>query len=159
MAGWTLISSGVVPVSTRTLLITGLDGDSDMFYRLTMQIYNDWGSAAWYSLEPNALRITAFNTLYFRVTPGGLSSGTFGALMYYLGYVNINGYGLIDVILGAKKGIPRISSSINHNNLPEMYLCTGTWNDVTTNITSLQIEGSNQNAIGAGTYWMLTKPS
>ena len=159
MAGWILISTGVVPVSTRTLSIAGLDGDSDMFYRLTMQIYNDWGSAASYSLEPNGLRSVLFDTLYLKATPVSLTSGLVSALMYWLGYVNIYGYGLIDVVLSAKKGTPRISHSTTANTLPETYLCTGTWNDVTTNITSLQIEGSNQNAIGAGTYWMLTKPS
>ena len=149
--------------SASSVTISGLNGNTDVLYRLSTEFKNDSGLTAYYGTRTNNDSGTNYGIQYFgalNTTLDTLSSAVYTEL--YTGYATTGTQSLGELTLYAKSGHVRTAiiehtQSVSGTTVTYVYLMGNSWNNTTDNITSLVIFSSVAGGIGIGTYICLER--
>jgi len=146
-----IVEVDVITNSTNVDL-SGLDGDFDKIYLLVILIKDGSGYAQVLFLYPNAL--TANLSCQMLRADGSTISASRDTIHLRLGDIDV-GYkqGFFSSIIYAARGVQRRTftpNSYRGGTATNWLAYAGLWNDTTTKITSLRLESSQTNGIGAG---------
>jgi len=137
--------------------LSGLDGDLDKIYLLVLLIKDASGYPQVVLLYPNALT-TNLSCQMLRADGTTVSAGR-DTIHIRLGDIDV-GYaqGFFSSIIYAESGVQRRTftpNSYRGGTAINWLAYAGLWNDTTTKITSLRLESSRTNGIGAGSKIIL----
>ena len=140
---WEKTYSNVLTTATSTSVeVTGLEGNTDVIYRIIAKLVGDAGSHA-LDIRPNGV---STNMGYQRLQGSNTTVNASRGTDYQIGtaYANgLNHVGLIDILFYAKAGYERIALSkkindIDGTTIESIELRGVSWNDITTEVTSLE---------------------
>ncbi len=148
-----------VNVSSNTTYVdfTGLDGNSDWFYKLFAVVKNPTGSSTRYNLFVNG-DTTLTNYYSQSLTANGSSTSAGRVNESTVSYARGNTETLFATdITKDPSGYFRFTSygSREISNLPVVTIWAGMKTATITNITSLRVQANVSNAIGAGSKFIL----
>ncbi len=148
--------------AVQNITFSGLDGDVDMYYRMSANmIHGDAPNALVVTIEPNSSAPTAF-TAGRVVSNAGTLSGFHQAGLGIAGAATENRLSW-DMTVDAESGRDRIFRT--HILLYDEPLTgiqfeldqTGVWDEAVTNLTSIRIETDDASGIGIGSVFTLWK--
>jgi len=162
--GLTLVENKVITTSTNAVTFSGLDGNTDVYYRLIYKIFlGASGNLSSVLLKPNSQNsnLTSYKT---RANSGGQATGNTGDWPLSLDPISAGGFLSGDVVIHAAcsvNGVAQQRTCIAHlvgsANTIEIGYFAGKWNETSTNMTSLQITSGGTVDIGDGSQFALYK--
>ncbi len=167
---WVKIYNEDVTTNKTSITVPGLSGDSDVAYKIIARFVNTTGFNNNYLVKPNNDTNTG-NYGFQMVYGSGVNAIaerflTNGGLYLGYSYASAGDIGTSEATLLAKSGQGRVMqtnwSNATGNSIGYNYLVSSVWNNTASNITSLVIDGTVANAIGAGSHievWTQGNPS
>jgi hypothetical protein len=159
---WEEIAYKAVTADSRSIEITGLNGDVDYEYKLAGKIKNPDGATREYGFRPNGDSIgsTESDGQKFASSNGTSTSSDPGGMMFAYfswdeGWFEVHmcaatGQFRQFNVVGCSGDDPGTVDTAIHN------YC-GTWSDSSTNITSIMVYASSTTAIGDGSWFRLMR--
>ena len=164
--GWQLIEVKDITVDATTVTFSGLDGDADGEYMLLFRFRTSQALEAFYTIEPNGISANQ-NTIRQIIIATGVSTATFPTLLLASAGTNTDKQWIGIAYFDAKTGTTaRQIISDSNTRLTNLTIAAGglrratfagSWDDTTTNITSLDIVCDIANGIGSGSQLCLYK--
>ena len=164
--GWQLIEVKDITVDATTVTFSGLDGDADGEYMLLFRFRTSQALEVFYTIEPNGISANQ-NTIRQIIIATGVSTSTFPTLLLASAGTNTDKQWIGIVYFDAKTGTTvRQIISESSTRLTNLTIAAGglrrstfagSWDDTTTNITSLDIVSDIANGIGSGSQLCLYK--
>lgn len=160
--GFLLVERKLVTVSSTTVTFSGLDGNTDEIYKFIFNFKNGAGSQAVYQFRPNALA-TNQSVKQWDDSNGGASASDLRFAVAAATSGEVAG----DAVFYAKcdpngqtvrrKYHSRTAESQAGAGTNLLWQFAGTWNETSTNITSIDITSSVASGIGNGSVIELWK--
>ena len=147
----------VVAVPAQTLNFTGLDGDSNIAYMFFVQVVETVATSVNYFWTPNGIPAAGGNQTSERVAAfGGVITGASAAIMYMAGIPATTGVGTniwmtINCNSATSRAYHCFSVERRALNSPQWRNYGGMWDDVGTNLTSVQLSSNNVAGYNVGT--------
>ena len=161
---WVKVYENTLTSAQTSVTISGLDGDTDVMYRLSCRFINGYSGASTYQLQPN--NDTGTNYGHQRLSGDNTAVSAYRITTdtkLNLGYVAVqNNICQSEMILYAKSGYVRLAlgteaEGITGTTVAGIYLRGLSWNNTADNITSLVISSNQTNGLGIGSYIYLEK--
>jgi hypothetical protein len=141
-----------------SIAISGLDGDTDKIYLISIELVNSYNGSINYYLKPNndGSAVYGFNRIYGSNASAGSSKSTGLTVGFQLESLSAMGrVALIKNLLYAKSGYLRTmftngNDDITGTTITSVHLFGQSYNNTGTNITSLVIYGDQNTGIGQG---------
>jgi len=169
---WQQVTSGTLTEAATSVTISSLTGDTDVVYRLTCRVVS--GTAddhhAYLQLAGDtdanygSQRLNANNTTV-SASRGPNTCWTFSNDDWFA--TDVGDIGMIDCLIYAKSGYLRTGIStcpanISTTTVTDIQLAGHTWNDTSTEVTSIRLFTGNsptilKDGLGIGTYYSLEK--
>ncbi|MBC7420025.1 MAG: hypothetical protein H7328_04790 [Bdellovibrio sp.] len=152
---WVRIYAESVSATKTNITVSGLNGNSDIQYKVITRFINGSGSASQYRIHLNNDTAANYAHQYVYGTGTTPSAGTDPVSTgIFLGVTDASlQLSQGEVLLFAKSGYPRISrSSYSNLNATAVSELSTTWNNTSSNITSLVFSSSVANGIGVDSY-------
>ncbi len=169
--GWELVEKKDITVDTTSITFSGLDGDTDEQYMLIMHEVTLASAGADYKITMRPNGVTTQQQTFEVSSPsssGFRATSNFTDLRWRSTYQRARGQAIDTTMwLSSKSGSPRNfrtyqGSSSTPKTFPSgsgVTMSTLSWEDTSTNITSLDIVASTAGGIGAGSTYCLYKKS
>lgn len=163
---WQVVhDSGELAAAVTSYAISGLDGDTDVKYRLISRVVNGYNGAVDFPLRPNndLGNNYGYQVISANSTTAFAARGTTTGLSNAVGYSDaLNSISFADLILNAKSGsvrtgISKTTYNVAGTTVGSIQLNGISWNNTADNITSLVIAASAASGIGIGSRFILLK--
>ena len=162
---WQKVYSTTLDAAATSVTISGLDGNTDVMYRLKCRFVNGFNGAVSYLFRPNNDTGTNYGFQYLAGINATASAGrntaqTGTSICNQADALNDIAEG--EVLFYAKSGYVRTSTGSNSRaisvtTVTGIILYGQAWNNTTDNITSLVIFADSANGLGVGSFIYLEK--
>jgi hypothetical protein len=154
-----VIQNQVITSPTTTITFSGLDGDTDVFYKIFFFVYNNSGTSNYLALRFNDNSGANYNEResYFDGT-SVVTGNTTGKTELNVCYLLNGNYATGEVTIFAKSGVKRNMFSIAHQKIDSsnaQIFNSGTWTNTSSNITSITLFGLSSNIITSGYIYLM----
>jgi len=161
---WQVVhDSGELAAAVTSYTISGLDGNTDVKYRLISRVVNGATAAYGIVVRPNNDTGSNYGLQLVRGQNATVEAGRSTSTGMRICDCNTSGQlNMNDMVLNAKSGVVRtaiskMASNINGTTMNDIYLQGHSWNNTADNITSLVIGSAQASGIGIGSRFILLK--
>lgn len=165
LGGLTLIESKYISANTQTVTFSNLDGNRDVLYALFIRRIQG-SSSTQHEIRPNGT--TSNLSAYYHIVSsiGTHQVGSYATQITYGSPIASGSQGLVQVTFAATTGRPRVFNISHVYDTPNAGATVfgfaknevvGKWNDISTNLTSLEIRGNQTDTFVSGSEFHLYK--
>lgn len=165
LGGLTLIESKYVSANTQTVTFSNLNGNRDVLYALFIRRIQG-SSSTQQEIRPNGT--TSNLSAYYHIVSsiGTHTVGSYSTQLTYGSPIASGSQGLVQVTFAASTGRPRVFNISHVYDTPNAGATVygfaknevvGKWNDISTNLTSLEIRGNQTDTFVSGSEFHLYK--
>jgi hypothetical protein len=158
-----LVESKYISSNTQTIVFSNLNGNVDRNYYLFGRRIQGVNSTS-YEVRPNESTTNLYSVYHYVYSNGatvGHTAANYGALFAWGGSIGSGSYGTVEMTFNAESSRPRMfnlktiysTTAQAYNNL-EVF---GRWNDISSNLTSLELRGSAADTFISGSEFHLYK--
>lgn len=165
LGGLTLIESKYISANTQTVTFSNLDGNRDVFYVLYMKRIQG-SSSTTQEIRPNGTTSNLSGYYHVHASIGTHQVGSYATQITYGSPTASGSQGLVQVTFAASTGRPRVFNISHVYDTPNAGATVygfaknevvGKWNDISTNLTSLEIRGNQTDTFVSGSEFHLYK--
>ena len=163
---WLKIYENELTEAATSVTISGLNGNTDVMYRLKFRAISG-ANSNWFGVRPNNDSATNYGTQYIYGSASTAGAGRDTARTYLVESISatnsIDNACFGDIIIYAKSGYVRTcvdagNSPISGTTITYLILSGGSWNNTADNITSMVVFTPVASGLGIGTFIELWKP-
>jgi hypothetical protein len=153
---WQLISDVSLNSAVQTYTFTGLDGDTDVMYDLKCRFISNSASPT-YGIQFNGDTASNYGYQYLYGSGASLTAGRGAVNQIYVGQSNASSYlSPSESLIYAKTGYVRTvlnfhQRSVEYISCGPIWKAGNSWNNTSSNITSITVTSDQANGIGGGT--------
>ena len=165
LGGLTLIESKYISANTQTVTFSNLDGNRDVLYALFIRRIQG-SSSTQHEIRPNGTTSNLSGYYHIHASIGTHAVGSYSTQLTYGSPIASGSQGLVQITFSATTGRPRMFNISHVYDTPSAGATVygfakneivGKWNDITTNLTSLEIRGNQTDTFVSGSEFHLYK--